>query len=717
MTRQFHANPPQQNLGIIEWLRPGEYDRAEEMLRDLKALGIPHLRTGISWADWHTPEGREWIEWLIPRVAAEVELLPCFTYTPPSLGIESKSSSPPRDPKAFADFIDVMITEHGEHFEWIELWNEPNNLNDWDWRIDHDWWIFSDMIGMAAYWAKHRGKKPVLAGMSPTDPNWLDMMCARGVLEHFDAVGIHGFPGTWEFDWEQWSAKIDSIKSILDKHNLTPEIWITEVGYSTWRHDDIVQIKKLIDVTKAPVDRIYWYSNFDLHPNECHQDGFHEDERHYHFGLKTADGTPKLLYRLWQERGLAELSKLAETLLESSAGLRREPAAIVRENGITIASPAPKQPPQKPVLITGGAGFIGTNVADRLLDQGQSVLIFDNLARAGVERNFEWLHEKHGDRVQLEVADIRDAHLVRDAVHQASRIFHFASQVAVTTSIDAPQHDFDVNMRGTLNILETLRQMDSPPSLLFTSTNKVYGALENVAVKNVDRRYEPVSCSYTDGVTEQQPLNFHSPYGCSKGAADQYVLDYARTYGLPAAVFRMSCIYGPHQFGTEDQGWVAHFLIQVMKGLPLTLYGDGCQVRDILFVDDLVSAMLLAQDKMSDLAGQAFNMGGGADNSTSLLEILARIESLTGKRCHYSFSDWRLGDQKYYVTDTQRFQDATGWKPQTSIEQGLEQLYDWVVDNLSVRGLRARPIQSFPHHSGPLPIHSGKGTLGNVNLN
>jgi CDP-paratose 2-epimerase len=692
MRKFAQANSALPQLGVIEWLRPGEYDRAEEMLEDLRTLGISHLRTGISWADWHTPEGKEWFDWLIPRIAQDVELLPCFTYTPPSLGIEPKTSAPPKDPKAYADFLDVMITEHGEHFEWVELWNEPNNLNDWDWRLDPDWVIFSDMIGKAAYWAKHRGKKTLLAGMSPTDPNWLDLMCSRGVLDHIDAVGIHGFPGTWEFDWDDWTGKIQCIKDVLDKHNLALQIWVTEVGYSTWRHDDIIQIKRLMEVLRAPVDRVYWYSGFDLHPHECHQDGFHEDERHYHFGLKAADGTPKLIYRIWSERGLEGMLDLAETMFESSAGLRREPAAILRENGISIVPPEPKK---KPVLITGGAGFVGTNLADRLLEQGESVLIFDNLGRGGVERNFEWLFEKHGDKVQLETADIRDAHMVRDAVHQAAAIYHFAAQVAVTTSIESPQNDFDINLRGTINILETLRLMDNPPPLLFTSTNKVYGALEDVALEKVEGHYVPVSETYTNGVSEKRPLDFHSPYGCSKGAADQYVLDYARSFGLPAVVFRMSCIYGPHQFGTEDQGWVAHFLIQALKGKPLTLYGDGCQVRDILFVEDLVDAMQKAQANITRLSGQAFNIGGGVANSTSLLEIIARIEETTGHPCQYSFSDWRLGDQKYYVTDTQKFRDATGWQPTTSIEEGLQKLYQWLSSDVfkEQQNIQSKQIQ------------------------
>jgi Nucleoside-diphosphate-sugar epimerases len=694
MTVNFEWQAAQARVGILEWLRPGEHERVESTLADLKALNITRLRTGISWADWHTPEGREWFDWFIPRAAQQVELLPCITYTPPSLGIEAKTSSPPRNPKDYADFIDTLITQYGDYFEWIELWNEPNNLNDWDWRLDPDWKIFSEMIGMASHWARHRGKKTVLAGMCPTDPNWLDIVCSRGALAHIDAVGLHGFPGTWEFESGSWPEKIEKIRAVLDKHDLNPEIWLTEVGYSTWRHDEIAQVKTLMEALEAPVDRVYWYSAYDLHPHESHQDGFHEDERHYHFGMKAADGAPKLIYRVWQESGLGGLHKLVESVYHSGAGLCREPSA--RDKNLSVVS---SRPAKKPVLITGGAGFIGTNVAERLLQQGEKVLIFDNLGRAGVERNLEWLCETYGSKVQLEIADVRDAHLVRDAVQRASKVFHFAAQVAVTTSIDDPQKDFDVNVRGTLNILETLRRMKNPPPLLFTSTNKVYGALDDVPLEQVGRRYQPQDARHQNGISEQQRLDFHSPYGCSKGAADQYVLDYARTYGIPAVVFRMSCIYGPHQFGTEDQGWVAHFLIQSMRGLPLTLYGDGHQVRDILFVEDLVDAMMLAQERMADLSGRAFNMGGGVENSTSLLEILQHIERLTGGKCGYGFSDWRLGDQKYYVTDTSLFRELTGWHPKHRIEQGLARLHAWAEDNL---GKRVAPSRSHLNDSGVL---------------
>ena len=666
-------------LGILEWLKPGEYDHVEDTLHLLRTLGIRHLRTGLSWADWHAPGGRKWFDWMIPRVAKEVDLLPCFTYTPPSLGIVAKTSSPPRRPKDYADFIDTMITDYGRYFDWIELWNEPNNINDWDWHLDPEWNIFTEMIGMASHWARQRGKKTVLAGMCPTDANWMNILCSRGALSHIDAVGLHGFPGTWEFSGESWAEKVAKITQVLEAHRYSPELWLTEVGYSTWRHDDLNQIKTLLEVLDAPVQRIYWYSGFDLHPHQEHQDGYHEDERHYHFGLKTADGSAKLIHRIWQHGGLAGLRELTACVDERGAELCRKPAQAVVAGDRRSPLGATEK---KVVLLTGGAGFIGTNVAERLIRQGETVLIFDNLGRPGAERNLEWLCSTYGSQVQVEIADVRNVHLVRDAVRRASKIFHFAAQVAVTTSLNTPLVDFDINVRGTLNVLESLREMQVPPPLLFTSTNKVYGGLEHVALQKMRERYQPAQRQYQEGIDETQSLDFHSPYGCSKGAADQYVLDYVRSYGLQAVVFRMSCIYGPHQFGNEDQGWVAHFLIQAMNNQPLTLYGDGRQVRDILFIDDLVDAMLLAQENMPALTGKAFNIGGGAANSTSLLELIRAIDRLCAKKCAYTFADWRQGDQKYYVSDTSSFQSLSGWHPTVDITCGLAQLYQWVEDNV-----------------------------------
>jgi CDP-paratose 2-epimerase len=333
------------------------------------------------------------------------------------------------------------------------------------------------------------------------------------------------------------------------------------------------------------------------------------------------------------------------------------------------------------VLITGGAGFIGTNLANRLMAQGRSVTVFDNFSRPGVGRNLRWLRETHGDRLKIEVGDICDAEAVGRAVTQASEIFHFAAQVAVTSSLSDPIHDFEVNARGTLNLLEALRKLDTPPPMIFTSSNKVYGRLEDVPVQATDRRYEPVDrLQHQHGFNEERPLDFHSPYGCSKGAAEQYVLDFSRTFGLPTAVFRMSCIYGPHQFGTEDQGWVAHFLIRALEGEIINVYGDGKQVRDILYVEDLVDAMLLAQRNINAVRGQAFNIGGGAANTVSLLELADLIGAILSERPKLRFAEWRAADQRFYVSDIRRFREATGWSPEVNVRAGVTQLYQWLVE-------------------------------------
>ena len=350
--------------------------------------------------------------------------------------------------------------------------------------------------------------------------------------------------------------------------------------------------------------------------------------------------------------------------------------------------------PEKQILITGGAGFIGSNLADRLLAQGARVLVYDNLSRPGVERNARWLRERHGDRVQIEVADVRDAPALRRAAARSAQAFHFAAQVAVTTSLTDPIADFEVNARGTLNLLEALRSLDAPVPLVFTSTNKVYGALPDVPLRARHGRYEPEAPDVRSlGIGEARPLDFHSPYGCSKGAADQYVLDYARTFGLPATVLRMSCIYGPRQFGTEDQGWVAHFLIRALDGEPITLYGDGMQVRDVLFVDDLVDALLRAQARMPQVTGAAFNIGGGPDNTVSLRNLIALIGEMTGREPEVRSEDWRPGDQRYYVSDTRKFQDATGWRPRTDVSQGVGHLLAWLCESRG-EGLPA------PHSGG-----------------
>jgi CDP-paratose 2-epimerase len=332
------------------------------------------------------------------------------------------------------------------------------------------------------------------------------------------------------------------------------------------------------------------------------------------------------------------------------------------------------------ILITGGCGFVGTNLAHRFLSEGRRVCVFDNLSRPGVERNLEWLQETHGGLLTVKIADVRDPLAIRDAVRRASHVFHLAAQVAVTTSLGDPLNDFDINARGTLNVLEAIRQSIQKPPLFFTSTNKVYGGLEDVALTEDVLRYTPADAAIARrGISEARPLDFHSPYGCSKGTADQYVIDYARSYGLKTVVFRMSCIYGPHQFGTEDQGWVAHFLIRALNREPITIYGDGKQVRDILYVEDLVEAFVRASENLDRCSGRAFNIGGGAPNTISLRELLGMLRRFDGRDARVDWGEWRTGDQKYYVSDSTRFAEATGWRPSMSAADGIRTLREWLI--------------------------------------
>lgn len=335
-----------------------------------------------------------------------------------------------------------------------------------------------------------------------------------------------------------------------------------------------------------------------------------------------------------------------------------------------------------PVLITGGSGFIGTNLADRLLQCGRKVYLFDNLSRPGVEKNLQWLRARHGNLLEVAISDTQDVQALSSVVKDVRQVFHCAAQVAVTSSVTNPMHDFHVNARGTLNLLEAMRSVPDPPSIVYTSTNKVYGALDDLKLVANRSHYRPASTRIrAHGISEMRSLDFHRPYGCSKGAADQYVLDYARTFSVPGVVFRMSCIYGPHQFGTEDQGWIAYFLLCALENKPITIYGDGKQVRDVLFVDDLVDALILAQKNIQRISGEAFNMGGGPANSLSLLELLDLIEVIHGERPAVRFDGWRVGDQRYYVSDIGKFHQATGWSPRTGMREGVERLYNWLRTN------------------------------------
>lgn len=333
------------------------------------------------------------------------------------------------------------------------------------------------------------------------------------------------------------------------------------------------------------------------------------------------------------------------------------------------------------VLIVGGAGFIGTNLASHLARNGHRVRIFDDLSRPGVDKNLAWLQRTYRDRIDPRIADVRDRVRIREAVHGVEAVFHFAAQVAVTTSLFDPMADFEVNAHGTLEVLEAVRALRDRPPVIFTSTNKVYGCLPDLPLRITDGRWMPFDAQVAaTGLDETRPLEFRTPYGCSKGSADQYVLDYAHSYGIAATVFRMSCIYGPHQMGTEDQGWVAHFLIRAIEGKPITIYGDGRQVRDVLFADDLVDAFVRAWSRIGALAGRAFNIGGGAERTISLLELVAMIEGLRGAKPELRFEDWRAGDQRYYVSNTAAFTSATGWTPRIGPRAGIEALHGWLAE-------------------------------------
>lgn len=363
-------------------------------------------------------------------------------------------------------------------------------------------------------------------------------------------------------------------------------------------------------------------------------------------------------------------------------GSQGQPAKTMRRGGSGRKYEAMiKHDPFRSVLIFGGAGFIGSNWACYLLDNTDAkVHVFDNLSRPGVRSNLAELQKKAGKsgRLQITVGDVRNAVLVERAVQAATEIYQFAAQVAVTTSVVDPRLDFEVNLAGTFNVLEAARKSSRRPFLLFTSTNKVYGDMRDKPLQRKSNRYE-----YRDGVgvSESQPLDFHSPYGCSKGAADQYVRDYARIFDLPTVVLRMSCIAGPRQFGTEDQGWVAHFLYAALQGKPLVIYGDGRQVRDVLCVDDLLRVFEAVRQKQTVSAGQIYNVGGGPKNTVSLLELIAEIQRLTGCRVRYDLDERRPGDQLVYVTDTSKLQRAMGWRPRYSVAQTLERIYEWWKHN------------------------------------
>jgi len=335
----------------------------------------------------------------------------------------------------------------------------------------------------------------------------------------------------------------------------------------------------------------------------------------------------------------------------------------------------------KNYFVTGGAGFVGSNYVHRLLERGEKATIYDNLSRAGAVHNLAWLKGKFGEKAfQLITGDVRDAALLTASAAEADVIVHLAAQVAVTTSVTEPRPDFEINALGTFNTVEAARLSRRSPVVIYASTNKVYGEMEEVKVVERTTRWEYESLP--QGCDETQPLDFHSPYGCSKGAGDQYVRDYARIYGLRSVVFRQSCIYGPRQFGVEDQGWVAWMTIAAVTGKPITIYGDGKQIRDVLHVEDLLDAYDAAIARIETVKGQVYNVGGGPENTMSIwTEFGPKLKKLLCKPIPVGRGDWRPGDQKVFVADIRKAERELGWKPKIGVEEGMKKLFEWVKEN------------------------------------
>jgi CDP-paratose 2-epimerase len=339
------------------------------------------------------------------------------------------------------------------------------------------------------------------------------------------------------------------------------------------------------------------------------------------------------------------------------------------------------------ILITGGAGFIGCNLARRLLGRGHRVTVFDNLSRPRTTHNLDWLRAEAANgpgELRFVQADIRDAAAIAAEAAEADAIYHLAGQVAVTTSVQSPRDDFEINALGTFNVLEGARLAAGRPPVLYASTNKVYGGMEDLAIAEGPTRY-----MYRDlprGVPETQPLDFHSPYGCSKGAGDQYVRDYQRIYGLPTVVFRQSAIYGPRQFGVEDQGWAAHFVIAAQTGRPISIYGDGKQVRDMLYIDDLIDLYELALARIDVAGGKIYNVGGGAENTLSIwAEFQPLLSRLAGRPVEPArYGDWRPGDQPVCILDIGKAERELGWRPRVGVEEGMGRLWRWVAEHIEL---------------------------------
>jgi CDP-paratose 2-epimerase len=361
---------------------------------------------------------------------------------------------------------------------------------------------------------------------------------------------------------------------------------------------------------------------------------------------------------------------------------RSRKRAVTRQAFVQpMPTPRIRRPAVGPaVLITGGAGFLGANLAHRLLSQRRRVIIVDTLARPGAERNVQFLRQQHADRLRFETADVRDSRFMRELAASSQEIYHLACTPGEAFALADPVNDFDINVRGTLSVLEAARAASNKPRLVVASTAKVYGTLESLKLKPTGKRLEPAGRGEPVSINEEQPLRFCTPHACSRGSADQYALDYARTFSLPVTVLRFSSVVGRHQSGSMDQHWVANLLCRVMDAKPVTITGDGKQVRDLLHVDDAVDALIAAMEQIDKLAGQPFNLGGGPERSRSVLEVLEAIDAICGSKTRPHFEDARPGDPPYFVADTTRFASATGWSAKLSVDETLASLHNALTE-------------------------------------
>lgn len=634
--------------GFSEHFFVGEYERADRVVSAIHQAGFTSLRVDVSARDYYARGGTEWHEWLFRRIASELELLPCLAFS------STAADSPSRGVRVYADFVDTILTHHGKHFDYLELSSPPPPMSGDGVR---DLWLRSTESLTAILQATRGGWNVVLGTGAPGLPSsggpsthpefyWIRALCERGLLDQVSAVSLQGLhqPKTWN-RFQQLARRL---QGVLDAHGARATLWLTEGGYPSSARNETLQARHLAAFLSVPAERHYWRSWQDRPAVEAPL----QDQR---LGVVRADGRPKLVARLLQQDTATR-----------NACLMVEP--------ISVRSAA-----HPPVVILGGAGFIGSNLAKSFLEDGEQVIVIDNLSRPGVEHNLRWLKSRYGDRLQAKLTDIREEPNLGEILRGVRAVVHLAAQVAVTTSLLDPLEDFDVNAYGTLRVLEALRNNGANVPLLFASTNKVYGDLADIQLEETPEGYLPIDPALRErGIDERQPLDFRTPYGCSKGVADQYVLDYARSFGLPLAVLRMSCIYGPRQFGTEDQGWVAHFLLRAIRRQPIVLYGDGRQVRDVLHVDDAVRAYRLLLDCIQETRGRAFNLGGGPKNAICLNRLLMEIESVTGEKVHVSRAQPRRGDQLYFVADAGRIERAVGWQPEIDWRAGLRDLLGWL---------------------------------------